>query len=74
MSWADENGISVGVGGVRYEVQAIVANQTWTTKDGRNIKISEMTDSHLYNAYKKFDDERLAREILLRLFAKEIKQ
>jgi len=73
MSWADENGLSVGVGGVRYEVQAIVANRTWTTKDGRNIKISEMTDSHLYNAYKKFDDERLAREILLRLFAKEIK-
>jgi S-formylglutathione hydrolase FrmB len=46
----------------------------WTTKDDRKIMVSQMTDSHLYNAYKKFDDERLAREILLRLFAKEIKQ
>jgi hypothetical protein len=44
----------------------------WTTKGDKKIMVSEMTDLHLYNAYKKFDDERLAREMLLRLFKKEI--
>ena len=44
----------------------------WTTKGDKKIMVSEMTDLHLYNAYKKFDDERLAREMLLRLFKKEV--
>jgi hypothetical protein len=65
MSWADENGISMGIP----DNQNIVSNR-WMTKDGTSICISDMPDSHLYNAYKKFDDERLAREMLLRLFKK----
>jgi len=31
-----------------------------------------MDDEHLYNAYRKFDDKRLEREIILRLFKKEL--
>ena len=30
-------------------------NDIWTTKDGRNIKICEMTDSHLKNAMRLFE-------------------
>lgn len=42
----------------------------WVTKDGTEIRISDMEDKHLYFAYRKFNDDRLAREMLLRLFAK----
>ena len=65
MSWADENGISMGI-----TYNQNTTSDRWMTKDGTSICISDMTDSHLYNAYKKFDDERLAREMLLRLFKK----
>ena len=65
MSWADEYGISIGI-----TDNQNTTSDRWMTKDGTSICISDMTDSHLYNAYKKFDDERLAREILLRLFKK----
>jgi len=66
MSWADENGISIGIP----DYKNIIRSDRWVTKDGTSICISDMEDSHLYNAYKKFNDERLAREILLRLFKK----
>jgi len=39
-------------------------------KDGYTVAQDGMEDSHLYNAYKKFDDKRLAKEMLLRLFKK----
>lgn len=44
----------------------------WLTKDGTQIKISDMTDRHLYFAYKKTKDERLEEEMLLRMFAKSM--
>ena len=44
----------------------------WTTKDGREILISSMSNEHLLNAFLKFNDKRLAREITIRLFTKEV--
>jgi hypothetical protein len=55
-----------------YGNSEVVVSDVWVTKDDRNIKISDMTNEHLYYAYRKFDDPRLAREILLRLFANEV--
>ena len=55
-----------------YGNSEVVVSDVWVTKDDRKIKINDMTNEHLYYAYRKFDDQRLAREILLRLFANEV--
>ena len=49
-------------------------NEYWETKDGDLILISEMTNIHLLNAYKKCKDKRLQNEMLIRLFSEHIKK
>lgn len=68
MSWAEDNGIDIGDADdfdqdVEYQVEHL-----WRTKDGRTIKISEMTNQHLYNAYKLKGAQSLQHEMILRLF------
>ena len=48
--------------------------EVWTTKDGREIPIRDMEDSHVFNAYKYSQDELLFREMVLRLFEKRMEQ
>lgn len=45
----------------------------WTCKDGTQIAIGDMTDSHLLNAFKMFGDDELFREMVVRLFEQKIK-
>ena len=45
----------------------------WRTRDGRQIKISEMDDKHLLNAYKRTNTEELFEEMVLRLFVERIR-
>ena len=47
--------------------------ETWTTKDGRQIDIQDMEDSHLLNAYKHSQNHFLFREMVLRLFEAKLK-
>jgi hypothetical protein len=47
--------------------------EMWTTKDGRQIAIKDMEDSHLFNAYKHSQSGTLFREMVLRLFEARLK-
>jgi hypothetical protein len=71
MSWA----IDMGFDGYPdlVDIPSNDADDIWVTKDNQKVRIGKMTDEHLYFAYRKFNDDRLAREMLLRLFKKGIK-
>ncbi len=45
-----------------------VRNSIWFCKDGSEIVIGEMTDSHLLHAYKMFGYPALLNEMVVRLF------
>ena len=65
MSWAEEMGYDA--------YDSLFSNEeddVWVTKDRKEIRIKDMEDKHLYFAYRKFNDDRLAIEMILRLFAK----
>jgi hypothetical protein len=44
----------------------------WETKDGRDIRICDMTDTHLFNAYNISRNELLFEEMVFRLFEQRI--
>ena len=48
--------------------------EMWTTKDGREIAIRDMEDSHVLNAYKQGQDRLLFREMVLRLFEQRVRK
>ena len=48
--------------------------EVWTTKDGKEIPVRDMEDSHLLNAYRQSQYQPLLREMVLRLFETRIKE
>lgn len=47
--------------------------EVWTTKEGRVIDIKDMSDRHVFYAYRHSQDGVLFREMVLRLFEAKIK-
>ena len=45
----------------------------WHTKNGDAVRICDMTDSHLFNAWNKSRDELLFEEMVFRLFEQRVK-
>jgi hypothetical protein len=49
-------------------------NNTWRTKDGRQLVIKDMDDEHLCNAYKQSGRADLFKEMVVRLFEARLKE
>jgi hypothetical protein len=47
--------------------------EVWTTKDGREIPITDMDDKHVLNAYRYSQSSLLFREMVLRLFEERVR-
>ena len=78
--WASEFGFEVALLERRQdEIHALKAHQnfrnnTWRTKEGRELAIKDMEDSHLLNAYKQSGRGDLFKEMVVRLFEAKIKE
>lgn len=47
--------------------------EVWTTKDGRCLKIVDMENDHLFNAYMMSGKQKLFNEMVYRLFEAKIR-
>ena len=59
---------------VEFKYARDVQNANWLQKNGDAIKVGDMTDKHLLNAYKMSNDERLFAEMVVRLFAERVQK
>lgn len=51
-----------------------IRTDDWTMRNGSTVAIGSMIDSHLLNAYKKTGDERLFKEMVVRLFEQRVRK
>jgi hypothetical protein len=51
----------------------VARKDSWHTKNGDAVRICDMTDSHLLNAWNKSRDELLFEEMVFRLFEQRVR-
>lgn len=59
---------------VEFKYARDIQNAQWRQKNGDAIKVGDMTDKHLLNAYKMSNDEKLFTEMVVRLFEERVKR
>jgi hypothetical protein len=67
MGWVEDNNFD---GYETYYEPDELEDDEWLTREGKAIKIADMTNQHLYNAFNLTGNERLQREMVLRLYAR----
>ena len=71
MSYAEDNGYDVYDDWSKASVKELREN-LWKTKEGKIIMIKDLDNKHLFNAYIKSGNETLFKEMVYRLFERQI--
>jgi len=79
MSWAEDDGYDAydasdfNRAGINSNPKVDRLDANWVTKDGHVLRVTEMENDHLFNAYMISGKDSLFKEMVYRLFEAKLK-